>query len=134
MTHVSEAHSPYRAFVPADAGLSLYGDGALLSPDTLSDRFGISKTELAHVLGVSRDAVSKRSRIEGQALQKKLRDMAGIITRVLNWSGSLLSAYAWYRTQPIASFGDRTAETLVKSGEGEAVRAYLDRIAEGGFA
>ncbi len=134
MSELADARGVFRGFPALNGGAALYGDTAFLSPDSLSDSFGITKTELAQVLGVSRDAMSKRSRIEGPAMQKKLRDMADIVVRITGWSGSLLSAYAWYRTQPIPSFGDRTAEAMVKAGEGEAVRAYLDRIAEGGFA
>ncbi len=41
---------------------------------------------------------------------------------------------AWYRAQPIAAFGGRTAESLVKTGQASALRDYLDHIAMGGFA
>lgn len=43
-------------------------------------------------------------------------------------------AFAWYRAQPLPSFGDRTAEDLVKEGRAEAVRRHLARIAAGGYA
>jgi hypothetical protein len=40
---------------------------------------------------------------------------------------------AWYRAQPLATFGGRTAESLVKSGEATAPRDYLDHMALGGY-
>ncbi|WP_220790214.1 antitoxin Xre/MbcA/ParS toxin-binding domain-containing protein [Gluconacetobacter takamatsuzukensis] len=40
----------------------------------------------------------------------------------------------WYRSRPVPSFGDQTAEALVREGRAEAVRRYLDRIATGGYA
>jgi hypothetical protein len=43
-------------------------------------------------------------------------------------------AFAWYRSQPIPSFGDQTGEDLVRAGRGEHVLGYLSRIAAGGFA
>jgi len=43
-------------------------------------------------------------------------------------------AFAWYRSQPIPSFGQQTAEDLVKEGRAEDVRRYLSRIAIGGYA
>jgi hypothetical protein len=43
-------------------------------------------------------------------------------------------AFAWYRAQPIPSFGDQTPEDLVKEGRAEAVKAYIGRIAVGGYA
>ena len=57
-----------------------------------------------------------------------------IIDRAIPWTGSVLAAYAWYRSEALRSFGDATAEELVRLGHGEKVRAYLGRIAVGGFA
>jgi len=61
-------------------------------------------------------------------------EMAEIIARVRKWAGGDNQALAWYRAQPISAFGDRTAESLVKSGDAAALREYLDSIALGGFA
>tara|TARA_Y100000031_G_C8064601_1_gene312234 strand:- start:398 stop:526 length:129 start_codon:yes stop_codon:yes gene_type:complete len=41
---------------------------------------------------------------------------------------------AWFRSQPLPSFGDKTAEDLAKEGRAEAVKTYLGRIAGGGYA
>lgn len=57
-----------------------------------------------------------------------------IIARVRKWAGGDHQALAWYRAQPISAFGDRTAEALVKSGQAEALRDYLNSLALGGFA
>ena len=78
--------------------------------------------------------MSKTARANARRTQDRLRDMIEIINRVLPWSGSELAAYAWYRSQPLPSFGDRTAEDLVSEGRGEAVKRYLSRIADGGHA
>jgi hypothetical protein len=40
----------------------------------------------------------------------------------------------WYQTQPLPSFGDLTAEELVKQGKLEAVKRYLSRVVSGGYA
>ena len=69
-----------------------------------------------------------------EAHDETLHDVAEIINRVLPWAGSVPQAFAWYRAQPIPSFGDRTPEDLVKEGKAEAVKAYLSRIAIGGYA
>lgn len=100
----------------------------------LSDRLKVSKLELAAAAGLSRDAVSKSARLRSPATQGRLRDMVEIISRVLPWAGSVPQAFAWYRAQPLPSFGDQTAEDLVKAGRAEAVKAYLARIAVGGYA
>ncbi|MGO4872849.1 MAG: antitoxin Xre/MbcA/ParS toxin-binding domain-containing protein [Roseiarcus sp.] len=110
------------------------GSDGFVAPDGLSQALRIAKGELAIASGLSRDAVSKTARLKGRATQARLRDVAEIINRVLPWAGSAPQAFAWYRAQPLPSFGDRTAEDLVKEGQAEAVKAYLSRIAVGGYA
>ena len=105
-----------------------------VSPDRLSAALHITKSELALAAGLSRDAVSKAARSQSVVTQARLREVSEIIHRVIPWAGSELAAYAWYRSQPLPSFGDATAEELVRQGLGEKVRAYLGRIAAGGFA
>lgn len=109
-------------------------ESEFVSTDRVVARFRITKVELAKAAGLSRDAVSKRSRRLTVATQSRLREMLQIINRVRDWAGSDMAAYAWYRSQPIPSFGDRTAEDLVKEGKGEAVMRYLSRITVGGYA
>lgn len=77
---------------------------------------------------------SESTRLRAPAMQGRLRDMVEIITRVLPWAGSVPQAFAWYRAQPLPSFGDQTAEDLVKAGRAQAVKYYLARIAVGGYA
>ncbi len=100
----------------------------------LAQRLHITKVELANAIGLSKDAVTKKIRLTSKATQSRLRETVEIINRISTWSGSVQAAFAWYRSQPIPSFGDKTAEDLVKEGRGEAVRAYLARITEGGYA
>ncbi|WP_373506585.1 hypothetical protein [Thiocapsa sp.] len=57
-----------------------------------------------------------------------------IINRVTGWTGSPGRAFAWFRSQLLPSFSDRTAEDLVKDGRAQAAKHYLSRIAEGGYA
>lgn len=109
------------------------GDGTI-ETSRLSETLRVSKTELAAAAGLSRDAVSKTARLNAPSTQSRLRDMVEIINRVLPWAGSVPQAFAWYRAQPLPSFGDQTAEDLVKEGRAEAVKAYLSRIAVGGYA
>jgi hypothetical protein len=106
----------------------------LIAADRLSDMLRITRAELANAVGLSRDAVSKTARVGSPATQARLRDVVEIINRVRGWAGSPQQAFAWYRSQPLASFGDQTAEALVKEGRAEAVKRYLDRIAVGGYA
>ena len=105
-----------------------------VTTDRLAEVLRVTKTELAAASGLSRDAVSKRARSTARATQTRLRDIVEIINRVSPWAGSVGGAFAWYRSQPLPSFGDKTAEDLVKEGRAQAVKEYLSRIAEGGYA
>ncbi|MBC7800452.1 MAG: DUF2384 domain-containing protein [Gemmatimonadaceae bacterium] len=109
-------------------------DQGFVATDRLSRALHISRGELAIASGLSRDAVSKIARARAPATQSRLRDMLEILNRVKPWAGSPQQAFAWYRSQPLPSFGDRTAEALVKEGRAEAVKRHLDRIAVGGYA
>lgn len=60
--------------------------------------------------------------------------MEAIIDRVSEWAGDREAASVWYRLQPLAAFGGRTAESLVKAGQAKALQDYLDRADDGGFA
>ena len=110
------------------------GQDGQIEPGLLIHVLRITKTELAIASGLSKDAVFKTSRLKARATQTRLHDVAEIISRVLPWAGSVPQAFAWYRAQPIPSFGDQTAEDLVKEGRAEAVKAYIARIAVGGYA
>lgn len=102
--------------------------------DLLLSGIHLSKTELAAVLGMSRDAVSKTSRLNSKASQRKLRDLVEILVRVSPWAGSIPQAFAWFTAQPLPSFGQQTAADLVREGRADAVKSYISRIAVGGYA
>ncbi len=109
-------------------------DSGLIAADRLSDLLHITRAELATAVGLSRDSISKSTRVGSPSTQARLRDVVEIINRVRGWAGTPQQAFAWYRSQPLPSFGDQTAEALVKEGRAEAVKRHLDRIAVGGYA
>lgn len=115
------------------AFLSEVSDANGVSVDKLSSALHITKSELAIVSGLSRDDVTKAARCISAATQSRLLEMSEILNRVIPWAGSALAAYAWYRSQSLPSFGDATAEELVRQGQIERVRDHLGRIAAGGF-
>jgi uncharacterized protein (DUF2384 family) len=120
--------------VPAELLPEVVTDQGTIATDRLAEVLHITKAELASATGLSRDGVTKRSRVTSRATQARLRDTVEILNRVAGWSGSVGHAFAWFRSQPLPSFGDKTAEDLVKEGRAQAVKDYLSRIAEGGFA
>jgi Protein of unknown function (DUF2384) len=102
--------------------------------DRVTTGFRMSKGQLAETVGLAPEALYKTGRVKAVKTQSRIIEMLEIINRVSDWAGGTAQAMAWYRAQPIPALGDRTAESLVKSGEAATVRDYLDVIASGGFA
>jgi hypothetical protein len=105
-----------------------------IAVDQVADSFGMSKTQLAATVGLARESLYRVKRNQAAKTQARMKEMLEIVSRVTQWAGGKEQAMAWYRAQPIAAFGGRTAEALVKDDKAGAVRDYLDHIAVGGFA
>jgi uncharacterized protein (DUF2384 family) len=108
--------------------------GGKLPVEDVAQSLGMSKAQLAETAGVSIDTLYRTNRAGSAKTQTRLKEMLEIVDRVSDWAGGKDQAMAWYRAEPIAEFGDRTAESLVKDGKATAVRDYLDHVALGGFA
>jgi hypothetical protein len=127
------AHGDHDMFTPQLFAGAFRPDGSI-DPGGVTALLRITKSELAEAIGVAAQAITKTRRAASPATQTRLRDIIEIVAHVTPWSGSAASAFAWYRSQPIPSFGDVTAEELVRQGRAADVKRYLNRIAEGGYA
>lgn len=107
--------------------------GGRIAPQRVANDFGMSKLQLAETAGLRRETLYRAERIGAPKAQGRLREMLEIISIVAEWAGGKEQAMAWYRAQPLPSFGGRTAEALVKDGKAAAVRNYLDQVALGGY-
>lgn len=122
------------ASVGAPLAARFVGKSGLVQLEGVASAFGMSKGQLAETIGLSRETLYKRARLEGPKTQSRLKEMLEIVSRISEWAGGKEQAMAWYRAQPIPAFGGRTAESLVKDGQAGPLRDYLDHIALGGFA
>jgi len=113
------------AHIGADGGVAL---------DRVAERLGLSKAQLAEMMGVRPETVYRGDRARARKTQARATELLEIVGRIADWAGGERQALAWYRAEPIAAFGGRTAEALVKDGRAGAVRDYLDHVATGGFA
>jgi hypothetical protein len=105
-----------------------------INVDATADRFSITREALAQTLGLGRSALGRKDRATARKSQQRLRELLEIVSIVREWAGSDLAAMSWYRATPIPAFGGRTAEAVVKDGNGHLVREYLDHLAIGGYA
>jgi hypothetical protein len=105
-----------------------------VSVTRVAKTFGMSKVQIAETIGLKPETVYRSARLAAPKTQTRATEMLEIIGRISDWAGGEKQAMAWYRAEPIAAFGGRTAESLVKEGRASAVRDYLDHVATGGFA
>lgn len=91
----------------------------------------MNKTQLADVLGVHVEILHRRKHERAVSVKTRMRELVDIINGAHPWAGAVNQAFAWYRLQPLPSFGGQTAGALVKHGNAAAVKAYLSRINEG---
>ena len=123
--------------VPFGAGGTVgrfLGSEGTVDIDHLVLRFGMSKRELANIVGLRAENLQRAKRAMAPRTQRRLMEMLEVVGRIAGWAGGERQALAWYLSEPIPAFGDRTAEYLVKDGKAAALRDYLDHIALGGFA
>ena len=111
---------------------TLTEDG-VFSPALIADQLHTHRYELASTLGVKDEALTRTAPIQSKKIQTLLRGMLEILSRVETRTRSLLVAYAWYRGVPIPGFGGMTADRLVREGQIDSVRLYLDQADDGGF-
>ena len=123
---------PRLAF-PVRAANLLTEDGTVMF-DQVTERFGMSKGQLAETAGLAPETLRRATRATAAKTQTRLTEMLEIVARVTDWAGGERQAMAWYRSEPIPAFGGRTAESLVKDGKAAPLRDYLDHLAVGGYA
>jgi hypothetical protein len=99
-----------------------------ISPKRLSNALGVKVASLAELTGVHRNTLRNPS---SERLQGRMREMVKVITAATELAGDLDKAIYWYRNEPIADYGHRTAAELVADGHAEAVLAYIRDLENG---
>ena len=105
-----------------------------ISVEALAKALRITKSELALAVGLGSGAIDGKDPLHASSTQRRLRQTCEILKRIEPWAGSISAAWSWYRSYPIASLGDLTAEALVSRGRAEDALLYLSQIGEGGYA
>ena len=105
---------------------------AVIDPRRLAATLHLTLGEVADLARVHRTSLARNA--ASPELQSRLGPIATILSRASAMSGSLPRAVLWFRHQPIAAFGDKSAADLVKAGEANAILAWLDALEDGAFA
>jgi hypothetical protein len=112
--------------------LSDISDGNNIAPKRLADRLRVPMTQLSRLAHVNRNTMADRP--NSVIVQKQLGAIAKIIARAAAMTDNEGAAIIWFKHQPIAGFGGKTAEELVEAGHADAVMWHLESIEQGGVA
>ncbi|MER8367638.1 MAG: DUF2384 domain-containing protein [Mesorhizobium sp.] len=99
-----------------------------ISPQRLSKALGVKIANLAQLTGVHRNTLRNPS---SERLQGRMREMVKVISAATELTGEVDRAIYWYRNEPIADYGHRTAAELVANGQVEAVLAFVRDLENG---
>ncbi len=111
-----------------------FAEGGLFEPRKIAAVLRTSAEEVAMSVGLSKDALQRRTRIRSDKTQRRLRELVEILNKVEPRFGSELMAYAWYRSEPLPGFDGRTAMQLVQDGKAQQGLEYIDAVDAGVFA
>ena len=102
---------------------------AALSPSRFIQLVGIDLQTLAAQAHVHRNTLARSPTSE--AVQRFLREALRVIRAATDISGDVNHALFWYRNEPLAPFGYKTAEALVSGGRTEDVLRYVMSLEAG---
>lgn len=111
--------------------LQQFADNGFFAPQKIAKELRTTSEDVAHSAGLGRDAVQRKERVRSDRTQRRLREMVEILNKVAPRFGSMLMAYAWYRSEPLSGFSGQTAMQLVLSGRADDVLEYIDTIDAG---
>ena len=114
---------------------SLCDPNGLLNPNAVAARLGVDLNGLAALIRMHRNSLYRLP--HGSQGQEKMSEVVRILTRaaaLMDKHNSDIKAVMWFRNQPIAGFGNKTAMELVREGHVAAVRAHLSVLENGGYA
>lgn len=111
-----------------------FASGGQFGPRRIAAALRTSSEEVAMTIGLARDALQRRSRVQSDKTQRRLRELVEILNKVEPRFGSPLMAYAWYRSEPLPGFDGRTAMQLVQESKAQQVLEYIDAVDAGVYA
>ncbi|RFC65918.1 MULTISPECIES: MbcA/ParS/Xre antitoxin family protein [Mesorhizobium] len=112
-------------------GIAQYADNGVFAPRRIAQALQTTSEEIARTVGLGKDAIQRKDRINSDRTQRRLREMVEILNKVEPRFGSPLMAYAWYRSEPLPGFSGQSAMQLVKAGRADDVLDYIDAVDAG---
>lgn len=94
----------------------------------LSEKLGLTPSELAKLVGIARNTLRTESTTRKV---DALRPIARILATATEMAGDESRAAIWFKHQPIAGWAGKTAYDLVGEGKTDDVLAYLEAVRAG---
>lgn len=95
----------------------------------LSEKLGLTPSELAKLVGIARNTLTAESAT--RTVDAALRPIARILATATEMAGDESRAAIWFKHQPIAGWAGKTAYDLVSEGKTDDVLAYLEAVRAG---
>ncbi len=114
--------------------LAHYAEHGLFEPRKIAHVLRTTSEEVALTVGLGKDALQRRARIQSDRTQRRLRELVEVLNKVTPRFGSELMAYAWFRSEPLSGFDGQTAMQLVQAGKAQQVLEYIDAVDAGVYA
>jgi uncharacterized protein (DUF2384 family) len=102
---------------------------ALISPVRFAAKLAMEQQELATFAHVHRNTISRLP--TSAALQDYLRQSVRVIAAATDVRGDTEAATYWYRNQPLAPFGYKTAVQVVSEGKADEIIRYIKSVEAG---
>lgn len=110
-------------------GLKEPGSRTALSPSRLAEALDLPVQEFANLARVHRNTLQMTP--SSPKVQAAVRDVLRVLSAAHSLSGDIERAVFWFRNEPIAEFGHRTALDLVEMGKTQTVIDYIESCSAG---
>lgn len=116
-----------------EVGAARFGEGStpFLSAHRLSEKLGVTQSELAKLVGIARNTLTAKST---RKVDAALSPIVRILAMAAEMAGDEGRAVIWFKHQPIPGWAGKTAYDLVGEGKGDLVLAYLEAVRSGVYA
>jgi len=119
--------------IEKDIMLDVIDNYGYINPKKFADLFSTTIEDIALISGISLSELIEKNQYKSILTQKRLYEIILIINTVIPWCDDVLQAYYWYCSKTLPSFGNLTAEELVKQDMYSNLIKYLLRSKSGGY-
>jgi hypothetical protein len=103
-----------------------------IAPRALADKLGLSLTDLADLIHVSRGSLSDKA--ASPKVQFALGPILKILSLATDTNGSERRAILWFKYNPIRPLGIKTPMDHVRDGHSDWVLGHIENVMNGVYA